>query len=201
MFVVILIVAIIVICKKGNPPIRHSSPPPTPTTIESLTPPISPLPDIPYYHAAIVHSRASSDQDIQAIIFYLFNKLGARSVSVGYLDKYSRTTPAEWLDEVTTVHTKILCVCNEEFYHDWCSNTPGSLVSAIKFVLYASINQGKPPSDRFIVVLLEERHRNFIPADYLRNVPCFLINETVELASCIKGIPEYDTISTTSSAK
>ena len=107
-------------------------------------------------------------------------------------------TPAEWLPKVLRCNAKILCVCNEEFFNDWDNETPDSLVSALKFVLYAHINSGRSPSSSFVVILLEEDHRRFIP-EYLKSAPWFFIYDIKGLSHCITDVLEYDTVSNCSS--
>ena len=136
-----------------------------------------------------MYSNRTSDDNKEAIIVYLCQEL-AQYVNVHRLDIYDHITPAEWLQRWEQSVSKILCVCNREFWEDWERETPGSLVAALKVMVLAQVNANQKPSEKYIVVLLNSTDTKYIPGYLKLTHKCFL-DETQSLAHYVTSVQEY----------
>lgn len=136
-----------------------------------------------------MYSNRTSDDDKDAIIVYLCQEL-AQYVHVHRLDIYDHITPAEWLQRWEQSVTKILCVCNREFWEDWERETPGSLVAALKVMVLAQVHANQKPSEKYIVVLLNSMDAKYIPG-YLKLTHQCRLDETQDLAHYVTSVQEY----------
>ena len=114
----------------------------------------------------------------------------AQYVNVHRLDIYDHTTPAEWLQRWEQSVSKILCVCNREFWEDWENETPGSLVAALKVMVLGQVHANQKPSEKYIVVLLNSMDVKYIPG-YLKLTHRCLLDETQDLAHYVTSVQEY----------
>ena len=146
--------------------------------------------------AVIVYSPNSKQEDKHLILQLLVSDLQKYGVETKSHDiTCIRESLSQWLEREIGQADAVLCVCNKEFKQDWENFTSRSqhlpLISSLKHLVHATVNQGKSLS-KYATVLLCQRDKNYIPSLYLQGDPRqFLVTDVEDIARFVQNIPSY----------
>ena len=100
--------------------------------------------------------------------------------------------PSLWLNRALRNCSKIICVCNRQFKEEWDrQNTEGSPVHALGILVTSHINKGGYPTELFMVTVLREGDKQFVPY-YLASAVPYRIEQTDDIYRAITGEHKYE---------
>ena len=147
---------------------------------------------LPWHRVIVIMSNHLTEVDIQVV--YAFIKVGLEELGIEveiYDPGVAGCCVSVWLDKVLRNCSKIICVCNKQFMEEWDGqNTEGSPVHALGIMVRSYINQGKYPTELFMVTVLREEDKQYIPYYVASAVP-YRVEQTDEIYRAITGESKY----------
>ena len=198
----VIVVTLAIVCYHARRRQHYSVPSPTSSELGQLdfwSPPGSPSspssPDVPLtpnvHHVVVVFSERTPPESKKIILSYLVYKLGSFvGIKVVYYDIAWRKGPSSWVEEEVGRASAVLVVCNMELTQEW-KGEGASVVHALHALVRGHLNDGRDPDKKFVVVLLFDEDRQYIPQGYLHNCVQFLISDVQNIARYIQQVPEY----------
>ena len=197
---VVIIILIIIIAllvtryKKGRhfvTPKRDDSSE-TETTDTEYSVPNSPLPSLPIMDISVVvveSLRLSSEKKSETFVL-LDDELDMPGITVKKYEPSTCGTAANFMNKHIPKADKVVCVCTKEFSEEWNKkHTENSPVHGLRLFVEGCVNQGKEPSEKYIVVIFDKDDNKYIPG-FLCNCNKVYIEEIEVLRRYITRTPE-----------
>ena len=156
-------------CEESRVDSSHTS---TPTSEESSEM-ILQMHSVTRPRALVIYSPSTPEEKQELIRGHLLSQLHSYGIETLSHDLTCiKESPSLWLEREIAMATVVICVCNNEFKHDWECERNGTsslpIVQSLNHLIYASINQNKDMS-KYAVVLLEEGDKDCVPTMYLQS--------------------------------
>ena len=149
----------------------------------------SPLP-IMNISVVVVESLRISDEKKSETLVMLDDELEMTGITVKKYDPSTCGTAANFMNQHIPKADKVVCVCTKEFSEEWNKkHTENSPVHGLRLFVEGCVNQGKEPSDKYIVVTFDKDDNKYIPG-FLCNCNKVYIREIEVLRRYITQTPE-----------
>ena len=138
-------------------------------------------------------SNRLPEGDVQVVYAYIKAGLEGHGIAVDIYDAGpAGCAPSLWLNRALRNCSKIICVCNRQFMEEWeGQNTEGSPVHALGILVNSHINKGGYPTELFMVTVLREEDKQFVPY-YIASAVPYRIEQTEEIYRAITGESKYE---------
>ena len=146
----------------------------------------------PWHRVVVIMSNHLPETDIQIVYAFIKAGLEERDIVVDIYDAGAAGCgPSLWLNRALRNCSKIICVCNRQFIEEWDGqNTEGSPVHALGILVTSHINKGGYPTELFMVTVLREGDKQFVPY-YLASAVPYRIEQTDDIYRAITGESKY----------